>query len=339
MNNGNDKFPKTLLAAIKYFSDLDVAHAFFVDMRWPNGVECPTCGSKDARYLPKYRRFQCNHNHDHRQFTVKTGTIMEDSPMTLDKWAVAFWLEVNAKNSISSYEIHRAIGITQKSAWFMLHRIRLAVQQGSFNKLTGEVESDESYIGGLTRNMHHARRLACGVNGRGGNGKTIIHGILQRGDKKAKKTSKVVTSVIPDTKLRTLSPIIHNAIEAGSNLYTDTLAAYTSHSFSETFIHEMIDHAQAYVKGRCHTNGLENFWSLFKRCVRGTHVSIEPFHLMAYLDSETFRFNNRENNDSERFRSAVSGFAGKRLTYKALTGALEVVPGSDNDAGKENLPN
>src|ERR1700733_14808802 len=123
--------PQTLIEAVRYFSDLHVAHTFFARLRWSNGAVCPKCGSKNVRYLAKYRRYQCNQKHERRQFTVKTGTVMEESPLGLDKWAVAFWLEVNAKNSISSYELHRALGITQKSAWFMLHRIRLAVQTES----------------------------------------------------------------------------------------------------------------------------------------------------------------------------------------------------------------
>src|SRR5712671_4512546 len=148
-------YPKTLVEAIRYFSNADVTHEFFVKIRWPHGdICCPNCGDVNVKYLAKYRRWECKNKHPKRQFTVKVGTIMEDSPLSLDKWAVAFWLEANAKNSISSYEVHRALGITQKSAWFMQHRIRHAMKAGSFTKLSGEVEVDESYIGGLARNMH-----------------------------------------------------------------------------------------------------------------------------------------------------------------------------------------
>src|SRR5215207_10728307 len=161
--NAGKKYPKTLVEAIRYFADLDVAHAFFADARWPDGVVCcPHCGDVNVKYMPTYRRWECKNKHPKRQFTVKVGTIMEDSPMGLDKWAVAFWLEANAKNSISSYEVHRALGITQKSAWFMQHRIRLAMQSGSFEKMGGNgsngVEADETFVGGLARNMHRSRR-------------------------------------------------------------------------------------------------------------------------------------------------------------------------------------
>lgn len=262
---------------------------------------------------------------------------MEDSPMTLDKWAVAFWLEVNAKNSISSYELHRALGITQKSAWFMLHRIRLATRNGSFELFSGEVESDESYLGGLKKNMHASRRKASGIKGGGVVGKAVIHGLLQR--KNEKSHSKVRATGVPDAKLTSLLPILSRSIEKGTILYTDSAPVYENQNIQNAFIHSAIDHTKAYVQGQCHTNGLENFWSLFKRCIRGTHVNIEPFHLQAYLDSEVFRFNNRELTDGGRFRLAAAGFAGKRLTYKALIGASEVSPASGKDAGKENLPN
>jgi transposase-like protein len=341
-SNGNGLEVKTLLQAVHYFSDLNAAHDFFAKMRWPDGVVCPRCGSKDVRYSPRYRRFECSHSHDRRQFTVKTGTVMEDSPMSLDKWAIAFWLEVNAKNSISSYEIHRALGITQKSAWFMLHRVRHALKTGSFTKFAGDVESDESFIGGAAKNMHKKQRerTTFGVHV----GKTIVHGLLERHStkqKSGKKISQVKTTVINDTGVTSLLPIIVSSVERGSNLYTDTLKAYTNENFRSQFVHKMIDHAEAYVKDKViHTNGLENFWALFKRCIKGTHVSIEPAHLEAYLDSEVFRFNNRDVKDSDRFQLAASGYHGKRLTYKALTGASEVAPGcQDKDAGSANLPN
>jgi transposase-like protein len=314
MNAKKTTTPKTLIDAIRYFSDLDIAHDFFATMRWPDGVVCPQCGSREAKYLPKYRRFQCNKVHARRQFTVKTGTVMEDSPMGLDKWAAAFWLEANAKNSISSYEVHRALGITQKSAWFMQHRIRLAMQSGSFTKLSGEVEVDESYIGGLARNMHKkVRERKIGKN-TGGYGKTGVLGILQRSDEN--QCSKVIAEIIPDVKRDTLRPIIRKHVETGSEVSTDALAGYIG--LSDEFIHGVVDHAIEYVNGNVHTNGLENFWSLFKRCIKGTHVSIEPFHTFRYLDAECFRFNNREATDGERFAMAMQGAAGKRLTYKAL---------------------
>jgi transposase-like protein len=260
---------------------------------------------------------------------------MEDSPLGLDKWAVALWLEVNAKNSISSYEIHRALGITQKSAWFMLHRIRLALKSKSFDKMGGNgaiVEADETYVGGLRANMHKAKRAA--LTGRGGKGKTPVMGLLER---HATKKSQVRTAVIPGYITRaTLHPIIRKNVAAGTQLMTDAHSGYTK--LGEDYVHAFIDHAEKYADGIVHTNGLENFWSLFKRCIKGTHVSIEPFHLAAYLDSEAFRFNNRELKDADRFQLAMQGIDGKRLTYKALIGAMEAPPSSGNNVEKRKFP-
>jgi transposase-like protein len=325
------KTPKTLIEAVLYFSDLDIAHQFFVEVRWPKGVICPRCGSEAVRYLPKYRRFQCNHKHDRRQFTVKTGSVMEDSPLGLDKWAVAFWLEVNAKNSISSYEIHRALDITQKSAWFMLHRVRFALKQGSFEKMGRNgvpVEADESFIGGRAVNMHKAKRAK--LTGTGGYDKAVVMGLLERHS--GKRHSTVRAQVLPkQPKPDEIRAVIHKHVEPGAHLMTDELPAYKS--LYTDFEHQFVDHANKYAEGIVHTNGLENFWSLFKRCIKGTHVSIEPTHLEAYLDSEAFRFNNRKVNDSGRFLLATSGYHGKRLTYKALIGALEPYTADENDKG------
>ncbi len=235
---------------------------------------------------------------------------MEDSPIGLDKWLTAIWMISNAKNGISSYEIHRAIGITQKSAWFLLHRIRLAFQSGSFDKLSGQVEVDETYIGGKARFMHKGKRIA---KGRGMVGKSIVVGLLERG-------GNVRTKVIPNTRTRTLQTEVRENVKPGSHIFTDTLASYDS--LNPEYVHQAVDHAKEYVRGNVHTNGMENFWSLFKRCVKGTYVSVEPFHLFRYLDEESFRFNNRLDNDQGRFISAVKSIGGKRLTYKQLTGNM-----------------
>jgi len=339
-SNNTIATPKTLVQAVSYFSDLETAHRFFVNVRWPEGVICPHCESAGATYNPKYRRFQCNRSHDARQFTVKTGTVMEESPLGLDKWAVAFWLEVNAKNSISSYELHRAIGITQKSAWFMLHRIRLAVQTGSIDKIGGQggaVEADETFVGGLAKNMHTKRRTAT-IKGTGGSNKTAVMGLLARHSEKGK--SKACAKVVPNTTRETLHREILATVASGSNIYTDAWQAYRQ--MPEQFVHDYVDHMEAYVRGAVHTNGLENFWSLFKRCIKGTHVAVEPFHLQAYLDSELFRFNNRTLKDGGRFALALKGMTGKRLTYEQLisNGTTEFLPASDdNSAGSaESLP-
>jgi transposase-like protein len=317
----NIQGPKTLIQAVKHFADLDVCHAYMANIKWPDGiVKCPACGSENIGIIKSRRMFQCKTKDCRKQFSVKVGTIFEDSALGLDKWFVAVWSITNAKNGISSCELARAIGVTQKSAWHMLHRVRHAMHVGSFDKFTGEVESDETLIGGAAINMHQSRKLAAGLKGGGSAGKAVVHAVLRRTDKQNKKISKVNASVIPDTKLRTIAPIIHKVVAPGSNLYTDTMAAYTSPIFSETFVHGMIDHVKAYVDGRIHTNGLENFWSLLKRTIGGTYVSVDAPHLGRYVDEQTFRFNERDTNDAGRFALVMPGVVGKRLTYKELIG-------------------
>ncbi len=219
------------------------------------------------------------------------------------------WQIVNCNNGISSYEVHRAIGITQKSAWFMDHRIRFALTMGSFDKLSGHVEADETFIGGKARNMHKAKR-AERITGTGGKDKTAVMGILERG-------GKVVTKVVPIRKKKALQAEVRKHVEAGSAIYTDALKSYEG---LDEFQHGVIDRAVAYVDGHVHTNGSENFWSLLKRGLSGTYVSVEPFHLFRYLDEQAFRFNNRRVTDGERFSLAVKGIVGKRVTWKEVTG-------------------
>jgi transposase-like protein len=301
--------PQTLQEAILYFSDPKNCRDYLVARRWPNGVECPRCGSKDVLFLEKYNRWYCRAKHDAPQFTLKTGTVMEDSPIGLDKWLMATWQIVNSKNGISSCEVHRAIGITQKSAWFMDHRIRFALGMTPGNKLSGQVEADETFIGGKARNMHKTER-ARKITGSGGKDKTPVLGILERG-------GKIRTKVIDNTKKKTLQREVRDHVLAGSALFTDALKSYEG---LDEFQHEVVDHAVEYVRGECHTNGLENFWSLLKRGLNGTYVSVEPFHLFRYLDEQAFRFNNRHFTDADRLDMAVRGIVGKRLTYKQLTG-------------------
>jgi len=301
--------PKTLQEAIVFFSDPVNCREYLVARRWPNGVTCPGCGSQQVAFLEKYNRWQCSQAHGRRQFTAKTGTIFEDSPIGLDKWLTAMWQVVNCKNGISSYEVHRAIGITQKSAWFMDHRIRLALKNSGLEKFSGHVEADETFIGGKARNMHASKR-ARRITGTGGKDKTAVMGILERG-------GKVRTAVVPNRKKASLQAEVKNHVEAGSALYTDALKSYEGLG---EFEHQVIDHAVAYVDGKIHTNGMENFWSLLKRGLNGTYISVEPFHLFRYLDEQTFRFNNRKMTDAERFDLAVRGIVGKRITYDKLIG-------------------
>jgi transposase-like protein len=310
--------PSTLQEAIVYFSNPANCREFLVARRWPHGIECPRCGSKNILFLEKYNRWQCREGHWSPQFTLKTGTPMEDSPVGLDKWLTAIWQVVNCKNGVSSCEIARAIGVTQKSAWFMDHRIRCMLGLNPTAKASGHVEADETFIGQKARNMHASVR-ARKITGTGGKDKTAVMGILERG--KDGKHSTVRTTVIPNPKKKALQAEVRKHVEAGTALYTDALRSYSG---LDEFQHQVVDHAVQYVDGKVHTNGMENFWSLLKRGLHGTYVSVEPFHLFRYLDEQVYRFNNRKMSDAERFDMAVTGMVGKRLTFDQLTGKTEV---------------
>lgn len=306
--------PKSLQEAIIFFSNPDNCIDYLAVRRWPKGVICPTCGSDKVKFNPARRVWQCSSHHTKRQFSVKVGTIMEDSPITLDKWLMAMWLVTNCKNGISSYEIARDVKVTQKSAWFMLHRIRLAMQDDFFgSKLGGEVEVDETFIGGKARNMHVSERKRR-ITATGTKDKTAVMGILERG-------GKVRTTVVSSRRKAVLQEEVRKHVTAGAALYTDALLSYEG--LASDYAHQVVDHATQYVDGRVHTNGLENFWSLLKRGISGTYVSVEPFHLFRYLDEQMFRFNNRKDlDDAGRFDLAVSQILGKRLTFAELTGKV-----------------
>jgi transposase-like protein len=302
---------KTLQSAIAHFADPQNAFEYAVAFRWPDGkVTCPRCGKAKHSFIKKRRIWFCYECR--KQYTVKVGTVMEDSPIGFDKWMAAYWMLVNCKNGVSSMEIHRALGITQKSAWFMLQRLRLALHDDFYgSKLGGEVEVDESFIGGKARNMHVSERKRR-ITGTGTKDKTAVMGILERG-------GKIRTTVVPSRKKRVLQDEVRKHVTAGAALYSDALKSYEG--LAGDYAHQVIDHAVQYVDGRVHTNGLENFWSLLKRGIAGTYVSVEPFHLFRYLDEQTFRYNNRKYlNDGQRFALAMAQVAGKRLTYAELTG-------------------
>ena len=304
--------PTTLQAAILYFANPVNCREYLVARRWPDGVTCPRCGSKNVLFLEKYSRWNCREKHDAPQFTLKTGTPMEDSPIALDKWLMAMWMVVNCKNGVSSYEIAKDLGITQKSAWFLDHRIRLMLGVEPSGKLSGDVEADETFIGGKARNMHVSKRKRR-ITGTGTKDKVAVMGVLQRG-------GEVRTTVVANRKKTALQAEVRKHVEAGSALYTDALLSYNG--LAGDYAHQVVDHAVKYVDGKIHTNGLENFWSLLKRSINGTYVSLEPFHLFRYLDEQSFRYNNRKLTDGERFDLAVKGMVGKRLTYAEVTGKV-----------------
>lgn len=307
MASEEKQLPRTLHEAIKYFADEEVCVQYVAKLRWPDGAVCPRCEGREHSYLKTRRIWKCKSCK--RQFSVKVGSIFEDSPIGLDKWLAAIWLIANSKNGISSHELGRALGITQKSAWFVLHRIRLAMQVGSFDNCGGELEVDESFIGGRARNMHRDVRKRR-ITGTGGKDKAKVVGVLQRG-------GRVRAHVVPDTKRVTLTGHIRTHIKPGATIYTDTLASY--HGLDE-YKHLTIDHAEKYVDGRVHTNGLENFWSLLKRGLHGTYISVRPFHLFRYLDERCYTYNERHLDDLGRFDKVLQTVTGRRLTYAELTG-------------------
>jgi len=310
------KKPRTLQQAIVYFADPANCMTFLVARRWPTGVQCPTCGSKNVRFISTRLMWECKAQHSRKQFSVKVGTIFEDSALPLDKWLVAIWMIANCKNGVSSYEVARALGVTQKSAWFMLHRIRLAMQNRSILKVGGhesEVEVDETFIGGAARNMHHEKHRRR-ITETGTKHQTAVFGILERG-------GEIRAMVVPNRKKHALQTNIRAHVKAGSAIYSDALMSYMG--LKEDFRHEVIDHAEKYVDGQVHTNGLENFWSLLKRGLKGTYVSVEPFHLFRYLDEQVFRYNFRSlPHDGARFEHVANHLFGKRLTYAEVTGKV-----------------
>jgi len=306
--------PTSLQEAILYFSNPDNCIDYIAIRRWPNGLICPVCGStKVSAFNPTRRTWKCGSHHPKREFSVKVGTIYEDSPISLDKWLTATWMLTNCKNGVSSYEIARDVKVTQKSAWFMLQRIRLAMQDDFFgSKVGGEVEVDETFIGGKARNMHVSERKRR-ITGTGGKDKTAVMGIYER------ESGKVRATVIPSRRKKVLQDEVRKHVTAGAALYSDALQSYEG--LATDYAHQVVDHATQYVDGRVHTNGLENFWSLLKRGISGTYVSVEPFHLFRYLDEQMFRFNNRkELDDAGRFDLAVRQIVGKRITFAQLTG-------------------
>jgi transposase-like protein len=314
----NLQLPKTLQEAVAFFSDPQRTFDYAVKLRWPDGkVTCPRCEGKEHSFISTRRQWFCKGCK--KQFTVKVGTIFEDSALGMDKWMIAVWLIVNAKNGISSYEVSRALGITQKSAWFMMHRVRLALHEKHFVQLGGggkEVEVDETFIGGLARNMH-ANKRKIRITHTGTKDKTAVQGILERG-------GQVRATVVSNRKKHLLQSNIRAHIKAGSAIYTDALMSYMGLK-QQGFQHQVIDHAEKYVDGQIHTNGMENFWSLVKRGLKGTYISVEPFHLFRYLDEQVFRYNNRAKKDhfvgdGDRFQMAMRHIAGRRITYQELTG-------------------
>ncbi len=325
-----EALPTTLQEAILFFAKPENCHEFMMKLRWPNGVvKCPRCESVNVKYLPNAKLFKCFEKHAQQKFSLKVGTVFEDSPLGLDKWLPVMWLLVNSRNGVSSWEIHRSLGVTQKTAWFMLQRARLAMQDDlSGGLLGGEVEVDETFIGGKARNMHRDRKNRLQVTAGRKVGKTVVLGILER--ETEAKPKRVRATVIADTKKLSIAPEVAAHVEHGSQIHSDEHG--NTWRMDDKYIHNIVSHLETYVEGNVHTNTLENFWSLLKRGIGGTYIAVEPFHLFRYVDEQAFRYNMRKDSlgdvisDYDRFKTAMSQIVGKRLTYKQLTGKEGEIP-------------
>src|ERR1700685_787137 len=294
METANLSLPSTLMEAIDKFSDPQICLEVVAGAKWgPGGVTCPRCESKRLSFLKTRQMWKCLDCK--KQFSVKVGTIFEDSAIPLNKWLCAMWVVANCKNGVSSYEVARDLEVTQPTAWFMLHRIRYAMHNGTINKMSGGVEADETFIGGKARNMHIGKRIQH-IKGRGPLCKGVVCGLLDR------ETGKVRTSVVRTRRKGELHRSIRETVAPSSEVYTDALKSYEG---LDEYAHKVIDHAEAYVDGKVHTNKLENFWSLLKRAINGTYVSVEPYHLFRYLDEQSFRYNERK--EGQRCRAFWKG--------------------------------
>jgi transposase-like protein len=302
-----------LMSAIRHYSNPVTCIQEVAAVKWPKGEPvCPRCSSKKATFLKTRLMWKCRECK--KQYSVKVGTIFEDSAVGLDKWLCAMWLVANCKNGVSSYEVGKALEVTQKTAWFMLHRIRYAMHHGTINKMSGTVEADETFIGGAARFMHRHKREEK-VHGRGPGGKEIVFGLLER------KTGRVHVEHVETRRKHELTQVVRERVRKGSEVITDELLSYDG--LDSNYAHKVVNHAEQYVDGHVHTNRMENFWSLLKRSIKGTYVSVEPFHLFRYLDEQSFRYNERHNTDAERFQKVLGSVAGKRLTWNVLTSQEE----------------
>ncbi len=310
-----DELPQTLIEAIRLLLGPRRLHRFRgADCGGPNGPVCPRCGGIEHSYLTTRRAVEVQ-GAASSQFSVKVGTIFEDSPLGLDKWLPAVWLIANSKNGITSHELGRSLGVTQKSAWFMLHRIRLAMQTGTLREaVAASVEVDETFIGGKAANMHKARprrrRISTGRVATTRQSVLGMRGARRRGARRGHPRHQAP---------RPLKPRVRENGRGGQRGLHGRAQAPTS-GLDADYEHEIVDHAESTSMGNVHTNGIENFWSLLKRGLHGTYISVEPFHLFRYVDERAFTFNLRDLTDLGRFATLLGQVSARRLTYAELTG-------------------
>ena len=301
----------TLIEIMRMFPDNQTAETWYAKRRWPDGVTCPACGSDNVQTGAKHKSmpFRCRQKGCYQRFSAKTGTVMEGSKIGFQKWMMAAFLLTTSLKSVSSMKLHRDLGVTQKTAWFMAQRLRAAfADMGPAVRFDGPAEADETYVGGLRKNMHAKKRKT--LTGRGTAGKTAIVGVKDR------STKMVAAKVVRSTDGKTLQGFVREHVEPGATVYSDDTGAYGGLTEYErgTVKHSVGE----YVNGHIHTNGIESFWSMLKRAHKGTFHKLSPKHLQRYVDEFAGRQNVREMDTLEQIEFLADGLEGKRLRYPDL---------------------
>ena len=290
--------------------DEEKAQQWFIEQRWPNGIACPSCGSLNVNTKAKHKTmpFRCRETVCRKHFSVKMGTFMQSSPLDLLDWLYVIYLVTTNLKSVSSMKLRREIKVTQKTAWYLAHRIRRALGRQTKPLFSGPVEVDETYVGGRRRNMSATKRKALADTGRGPVGKMAVVGVKDR------TTNKIQAQVVDDTTSATLQGFITSNTIPGARIYTDDATAYTDLPNHESVKHSVME----YVRGQVHTNGIESFWSMLKRAHKGTFHRLSPKHLHRYVDEFVARHNMRELDTLQQMSMVAKGMEGSRLRYKDL---------------------
>ena len=290
----------------------EAAEAWFVARRWPDGVHCPNCGSLNVQSGAKHKSmpYRCREKECGKRFSAKTGTVMEGSKLGFQVWMIATYLLSTSLKSVSSMKLHRDLSINQRSAWFLAHRLRVALadRQEAFD---GPAEADEVYFGGLRKNMSNKKRAELADTGRGAVGKEAVVGVKDR------ETGRVAVRHVPRTNIPHVAGFVAEKVKLGAKVYTDEASVYQA--LDPWFDHESVNHsAGEYVRQQAHTNGIESFWSMLKRSHKGTFHKFSPKHLQRYVDEFAGRHNVRDADTIDIMATFAAGAVGKRLRYREL---------------------